>query len=200
MEDNIYYHIHKIDEGINEVKWIEVTIFNIGDDYNYFYKQSVQFEPKYSIFENKNNVPWTNVYDYLLKSGQLNYINACKLLEFANIIISEYQMLLRENTYEEIRTKNFSYLPSRTRCIWLCKEKQLEFWKKQLCGKKYKIFKVKVFGETFKSNNNMIVVPSTSYNKTKEMAQKYWNYKSNEEKENDEYLYIGKIEVIKEIL
>ena len=129
----------------------------------------------------------------------LNFDKAYGLLESANHIISEYQMLLRENAYEEIRKEFFNHLPSRTSCIWLCKEKQLKFWLKQFKGRNCKIFMVKVFGKPFKSNNNLLVGPSDSYNHMKEMAQKYWAYNAKEEDEKDEYLYVGKIKVIKEI-
>ena len=46
----------------------------------------------------------------------------------------------------------------------------------------------------------MIVAPSNSYNKMKEMAKKYWEYEEKTEQEDDEYLYIGKIKIIKELI
>ena len=122
------------------------------------------------------------------------------MLNSADNIISEYQILLREIVYEEIRRDYFNNLPSRTSCIWLCKERHLKFWQERLKGNNYKIFMIKVFGETFKTNNNMIVAPSESYEKMKEMAKKYWGYKEKIEKEDDEYLYVGKIQVIKELV
>lgn len=59
---------------------------------------------------------------------------------------------------------------------------------------------VKVYEKTFKSNNNMIVAPSILYNKMKEMAKKYWEYEDKTEQEDDEYLYMGKIKIIKELI
>lgn len=200
MEENIYYHIHKIGTELNDDKWHEGAIINIGNEQNFFYKQSIEFEAKFPRYEDKNNVPWSNVYKYILSNNMLNFNNAYELLKEADRIINEYQILLRENVYEEIRKKYFNDLPSRTCCIWLCKEEQLKFWKSQLKEYNYKIFMIKVFGSTFKSNNNMIVSPSDSYIEMEKMARKYWKYKENEEKEDDEYLYIGKIEVIKEVI
>ncbi len=204
MEENIFYHIHKVGECFNDKQWYEGAIINIGNEYNFFYKFCTEFEAKYSTYYDKdnepvNNVPWQKVYKYLLSNNMLNFDKAYGLLESANHIISEYQMLLRENAYEEIRKEFFNHLPSRTSCIWLCKEKQLKFWLKQFKGRNCKIFMVKVFGKPFKSNNNLLVGPSDSYNHMKEMAQKYWAYNAKEEDEKDEYLYVGKIKVIKEI-
>lgn len=199
MEENIYYHIHKINEDVDD-KWYEGATINIGDEYNLFYKNSIEFEAKLTRYEDKKKFPWSNVYKYVLTSHSLNFDSASYLLNSADNIISEYQILLREIVYEEIRRDYFNNLPSRTSCIWLCKERQLKFWQERLKGNNYKIFIIKVFGETFKSNNSMIVAPSESYEKMKEMAKKYWGYKEKIEKEDDEYLYVGKIQVIKELV
>ena len=45
MEENIYYHIHKINEDVDD-KWYEGATINIGDEYNLFYKNSIEFEAK----------------------------------------------------------------------------------------------------------------------------------------------------------
>ena len=200
MEENIYYHIQRISQDVDDDKWHEGATISIGNEHNLFYKNSTEFEAKFSRYEDKKNVPWSNAYKYVLANNLLNFDRAYELLECANNIISEYQILLRENVYEEIRRDYFNSLPSRTSCIWLCKEKQLKFWQEQLKEDNYKIFMIEVFGKTFKSNNNMIVAPSDSYKQMRKMAKKYWGYKEKTEKEDDEYLYVGKIKVIKELL
>jgi hypothetical protein len=145
-------------------------------------------------------VPWHNVYEYLYNSGELYYEkNYEMLLKKADEIIREYQMLLREITYEQVRKDMFPDLPSRTKCIWLCKEKQLEFWKKQLNDCYFKIFKIEVKEKPYKTNNNLIVPPSESYIRIQEFAERYWTYKDETEKEDDEYLYVGEIEILEEI-
>lgn len=199
MEENIFYHIHKVVADSNDEKWQKGFIINIGNEYNYFYKLCTEFEAKYPTYEDKNNVPWRNVYRYLLSKTPLDLNKLFENLKFADLIINEYQMLLRENAYEEIRKLFFNNLPSRTTCIWLCKEKQLKFWLEQFKGNNYKVFKIKIFGEAFKSNNNLLVAPSDSYSNMKEMAKKYWAYNEKKENEQDEYLYVGKIEIIEEI-
>ena len=199
MGENVYYHIHRIDKEIDD-KWCEGATINIGNEYNLFYKFCTEFEAKFLKYKDKNKVPWSNAYKYVLRNHLLNYDRAYELLDKADYIIGEYQMLLRENAYEDIRRAYFNNLPSRTCCIWLCKEKQLNFWKDKFKGSNYKIFMVKVYEKTFKSNNNMIVAPSNSYNKMKKMAKKYWEYEDKTEQEDDEYLYIGKIKIIKELI
>lgn len=199
MEENIFYHIHKVANDFSDKQWHEGAIIDIGKQYNIFYKLCTEFEAKYPNYEGKNNVPWRNVYRYLLDKKPLDLNKIFESLKFADLIINEYQMLLRENAYEEIRKTFFNDLPSRTTCIWLCKEKQLKFWLEQFKGSNHKVFKIKIFGKAFKSNNSLLVAPSNSYNNMKEMAKKYWSYTEKKENEQDEYLYVGKIEVIKEI-
>ena len=178
--------------------WKVGNTINVGKEYNYFFKLSREFEPKFSQIDDVQNVPWNNVYMYYKENSRLTKENTYRLLENASCIISEYQMLIREIVYENVREKEFNYLPSRQRCIWLCKEEQLEFWKRNIGGT-FKVFKVKIGGNAFKSNNDLIVKPSESYNKIEEMAKKYWSYNKKVENEKDEYLYIGSLEILEEL-
>ena len=198
MKEKIFYHIHKIQNSNAEKSWKVGNRINVGKEYNYFFKLAREFEPKFSEIDNVQNVPWDNVYEHYKINCQLTEEKSYMLLENASRIISEYQMLIREIVYEDVRKKEFSHLPSRQRCIWLCKEEQLEFWKSNIGGA-FKIFKVKIEGNTFKSNNDLIVAPSESYNKIVEMAKKYWSYNRKIENEKDEYLYIGSLEILEEL-
>ena len=56
MEENIYYHIHRIDKEIDD-KWCEEATINIGNEYNLFYKSCTEFEAKFLKYEDKNKVP-----------------------------------------------------------------------------------------------------------------------------------------------
>lgn len=198
MNEKIFYHIHKIQNANIEKLWIVGNRINIGKEYNCFFKLAREFEPKFSEIDDVQNVPWNNVYMNYKINCQLTKENTYMLLENASCIISEYQMLIREIVYENVRKKEFNNLPSRQRCIWLCKEEQLEFWKRSIGGN-FKIFKVKIEGNAFKSNNDLIVKPSESYNKIEEMAKKYWSYNKKVENEKDEYLYIGSLEILEEL-
>lgn len=198
MDKNIFYHIHKIQDNYLEKLWKVGNKITVGKDDNYFFKLSREFEPKFMEIENVKNVPWNNVYEHYKITHQLTEEKSYMLLENARQIISEYQMLIREIVYEDVRKKEFNNLPSRQKCIWLCKKEQVEFWKKNIGGT-LKIFKVKIEGNAFKSNNDMIVAPSESYNKIVEMAKKYWSYNNKVENEKDEYLYIGSLEILEEL-
>lgn len=198
MEENIYYHIHKINTKVDNSLWHVGAVIEIGNEINDFYRQSLEFKPVIDDFLGHKNFPWINASEYVLRFDPTNFIEHKKLLNFGKYITAEYAMLLREIAYEEVRSKYFNNLPSRTKCIYLCKENQLEFWKTQFSSK-YKVFKVKVFGDVFKSSNDFIPLPTDSYKEILEKAKKYWSYSSSKEKITDEYLYVGKIEILEEI-
>lgn len=121
-------------------------------------------------------------------------------IERISDLLNEYQILIREIGYENVRLDEHKNLPSRTKCIWLCKEKQLNFWKEMLKNNKYKIFEVETIeGNLYKTNNNFIAGPINSYNTILKMAKQYWNYTNIEEKENDEYLFCGKLKILREL-
>lgn len=197
-EKYIFYHIHRKQNNEIEQLWKVGNKFKIGNEINEFTKTVLEFEPKFSKIEDTNNVPWNNAYEYFKGNNFLTREICEMLLDNASKCIKEYQIIIREIIYEQIRKGSFSQLPSRQKCIWLCKEKQLEFWKQQISGE-YKIFKVRIYNNTFKSNNSVIIAPSESCNKIATMAREYWSYNNKSEKEDDEYLYEGIIEILEEI-
>ena len=87
-------------------------------------------------------------------------------------------------------------MPSRKNCIWLCRENQINYWIDKLEENDYKICKIEIYGKPFKSRNALIPLPSDSYNMMCEKAAEYWNYKSEEDNEDDEYLYAGEFKIL----
>lgn len=198
MDEKIFYHIHRIQNNYSEERWKVGNKITVGEEYNYFFKLASEFEPKFLKIEETENVPWENVYKHYKISNQLTSQNMYMLLEEAKKFICEYQILIREIVYENVRKSEFNYMPSRQKCIWLCKKGQLEYWEKNIGGA-FRIFKVKIEGNTFKTNNDLIVAPSESYNKIVEKARKYWSYNKKIETERDEYLYVGSLEILEEL-
>ena len=110
-------------------------------------------------------------------------------------MVYEYQILVRELGMEKIREKLFSKLPSRQKCIWLCRKEQIKYWKDKIncdCD----IFKVEIFDKPFKTRESLIPLPNDSYNEILKKSKDYWREKNNTLNEDDEYLYVGKIKII----
>ncbi|MCL2341971.1 MAG: DUF2441 domain-containing protein [Firmicutes bacterium] len=187
--EELMYHIHK--KGYYDNIWKIGSKFEVGLSVNSFTEISLNFESKILIEGVK--YPFLNVYNHYKSLRDIQ--NQLNLLNTANDFINEYQMLIRELGLEEVRQDTFSELPSRKHCIWLCRENQLDYWKEMLHGE-FEIFKVKIFEKCFKTRNYFIPLPTDSYNTILQQAVKYWGYSNEVENEDDEYLYIGKLEII----
>lgn len=188
-EKDIFYHIHK--NGIHDEEWKIGNVINI--DQNDF----IRFSLNYSI---KQNIPGINNESYrdeVIRVQKLCDINEqSNLLSNSIYIINEYQLLIRELAFEEIRQKEFNHLPSRQKCIWLCRKDQLKFWIRNLESKDYTVFKIEIYGRTFKTRDFLIPSQNDSYNEMLEKARQYWQYNNDEDYEDDEYLYEGNFKII----
>lgn len=185
----VFYHIHKI--GICDEKWQVGNVLEIKQ--NEFIKYSLNFSSYIDIY-NRKKVPIKNAVEFAQKSDDIS--TQLFLLSKSKDIISEYQILVREIGFEEVRKSKFNNLPSRYNCIWLCRKDQIGYWIKQLNYQRYVIYKVEIYNEPFKSRNSLISLPNDSYIDVCEKAQKYWCYNNDKDYEDDEYLYGGKFKIL----
>lgn len=177
------YHIHK--KGIMDEKWQIGNVISI-EEYNDFWKYSANYIlPPRSISGNFDYHDLSNI--------------AHKIVAELETAVKEYQILIREIGYENTRVEVNPNLPSRQKCIWLCRKDQLDYWKAQIV-KEFDVFEVEVNEkEMFKSRNSLISELSDSYNTVLDKAKEYWKYSSNVENEDDEYLYCGELKIINKI-
>lgn len=187
--NEIFYHIHKINNK-DEV-WKVENELEIGKDNNKFFEESMNFESK--ILMDNKKYPFKNVYEHYLSTKNIQ--GELKLLDDANNFINEFQILIRELGMEEIRRNLFPQIPSRQKCIWLCRKEQINYWKNRISGK-IDIFKVEIFDEPFKTRESFIPLPSDSYNEILRKSKEYWQGVDNTLNEDDEYLYVGKLKII----
>lgn len=192
--NKILYHIHR--KNCNNELWQVGNEFVVGNENNKFVDYSFNFDSLILIGDKK--YPFKNIYVHYDKIE-----DKIKLLDIANNIIKEYQILIRELGMEEIRKKFYPNLPSRQKCIFLCGKKQIEHWKKEISNgdgtKDIEVFKVEIFNEPFKSRDSFLPLPSDSYNTILKKAKLYWSAKDDSENEDDEYLYVGEIRVINKV-
>ena len=102
---------------------------------------------------------------------------------------------------KEVRKELNSNLPSRLKCLYVCKTKEeVREWNnifKRTNKKDFQILKLNLNGKIFIGDASFVLRQNISLNKKKIQAQKYWN---GDKKNNiNEYLFVGKAEV-KEIL
>lgn len=191
MKENLY-HIHR--KNCKDELWKVGNEFEVGLENNIYFNFSINFNS--FILINNQKYPFLNIYDYYKKQEDIE--NQINLLNVSKDFINEYQLLIRELGMEEIRKNFYPHLPSRQKCIWLCRKNQINYWKKFISGE-IEIFEVEIFDIPFKSRNSLISLPSDSYNTILDKAQLYWSEKNYVDNEDDEYLYVGKLKIINKI-
>lgn len=90
-------------------------------------------------------------------------------------VVTYYWHFARETAIEEVRIKNFPDYPSRTRCIWICKEEDLSYWSSQFRGNGIQIVELEVDGKIHECDATLIEGTTISLNKVRGKALKYWN-------------------------
>ena len=191
MKENLY-HIHR--KNCKDELWKVGNEFEVGLENNIFFDFSLNFNSL--ILINNQKYPFFAVYDYYKEQRDIE--NQINLLNTSKDFINEYQLLIRELGMEEIRKNFYPHLPSRQKCIWLCRKNQINYWKKFISGK-LEIFEIEIFDIPFKSRNSLISLPSDSYNTILDKAQLYWSEINYIDNEDDEYLYVGKLKIISKI-
>jgi hypothetical protein len=183
------YHIHR--KKCKDELWKVGKELEVGMDNNPFFDASLKFDA-FILIDNQK-YPFLNAYEYFKEQKDIE--NQINLLNIANNFIHEYQLLIRELGMEEVRKKFYPHLPSRQKCIWLCRKNQIDYWKKFILGE-FEIFEVEIFDLPFKTRNSLISLPPDSYTTILNKAQLYWSEKNYIDNEDDEYLYVGKLKII----
>jgi hypothetical protein len=81
-----------------------------------------------------------------------------------------------EAQLEEYRKLQYSELPSRINCFYVCRESQVEIWLKKLIGRSkvgYKIFKVSITGKILWANVDELETPEIYWEGCDEEDESY---------------------------
>ena len=187
IKDETYYHINT---GQN----LQVgDILEIGKRFNNFYYEI------YNI-EHLENGKDANQYLINMKKEKNLVINS----DIANFIfktINDSAMITRELMFEEVRKELNPNLPSRLKCLYVCKtKKEIKDWIdifRRTNKKDFQILKLKLTGSIFVGDASFILRQYISLNRKKEQAKMYWN---GEKKDKiNEYLFVGTA-VVEDIL
>lgn len=187
ITDEIYYHINT---GQN----LQVgDILEIGKRFNNFYYEIYNIE---HLEKGKD----ANQYLINMKKEKNLVLNS----DIANLIfktINDSAMITRELMFEEVRKELNSNLPSRLKCLYVCKtKKEIKDWInifRRTNKKDFQIVKLKLTGSIFIGDASFILRQNISLNRKKEQAKMYWN---GEKKDKiNEYLFVGTA-VVEDIL
>lgn len=187
ITDEIYYHINtgqKLQIG---------DILEIGKRFNNFYYEIYNIE---HIEDNKD----ANQYLIDMKKEKNLLLNN-DTLNLVFKTINDSAMITRELVFEEVRKELNPNLPSRLKCLYVCRTKnEIKDWINifsRTNKKDFQIVKLKLNGNIFTGDASFILRQNISLNRKKKQAKMYWN---GEKKDNiNEYLFIGTA-VVEDIL
>jgi hypothetical protein len=203
IEDKIYFHVQRLNHRNDE--WFTGQTFIIGKDFNNFYK-SIHEELGSSescLFKKIEKVlglkPDNNKNDFKeLFFDRLEDINIlkCTLREVQDSF-KQYIKWIQEEIFETVRLKEFSDLPSRKNCLWICKKEDLPRWVNMFNTSSRKILKVKANGLIHRADGHLIDANALPLKDFEKKAFDYWSGKLlfNDE---IEYLFEGSVSVLEE--
>lgn len=179
ITNEIYYHIN------TGLKLKVGDTLKIGEKFNNFY---------YDIYNIEHLEKDKDANQYLIdmkKEQNLIFDNSIANLVFRTV--NDDAMITRELMFEEVRKEMNFNLPSRLKCLYVCKTKEeIKDWIsifKRTNKREFQILKLKLTGKIFTGDASFILRQNISLNKKKEQAKMYWN---GERKDNiNEYLFVG---------
>lgn len=115
--------------------------------------------------------------------------------------LEEYDFILREIAFEEVRKKEFKEYPSRLKCMFLIDNKEaclknLKQFHLKGHGSFFQVVAVKLNGNVFYATAKHVVRAGVSYGNYFEMAREYWSQDQNSNLPINEILFEGKAEVV----
>lgn len=191
ITDEIYYHIHSQSQ-LGQNLQVGDTL-EIGQEFNNFYYEI------YNIEHLENGKDANQHLIDMKKEENLELNNDTANLIFKTI--NDNAMITRELMFEEVRKELNINLPSRLKCLYVCKTKrEIKDWINifsRTNKKDFQILKLKLTGDIFIGDASFILRQNISLNRKKEQAKMYW---SGKKKDNiNEYLFIGTA-VVEDIL
>lgn len=134
---------------------------------------------------------------------ELGLDNPATMLEKTYEALRESLMLNRELIFEYIRSTRFQIYPSRQRCIWLLPDRAeaVDYWWPALAGSNRTLFRIAATGKLHRASEQHLQLWSSSLDKLKERAYKYWRGDgvADPNANTIEIIFAGQIEVLEEV-
>ncbi len=189
-------HFHRSNEW--DSKWVPGNTFEIDNStpnsFLTFYENSVPF---YNI----NNIPHLPKIAAKEMKRLLQYWGPQDFSNYLDFSLRAFEhcgMYMREQVFEEVRQAEFSTLPSRKHCIWVFRSSAADYWKGSL-GPNLSLFKVRLTGNLHVANQLHLFSEINEHKILRENAEAYWKGSNGENPEQEECLFMGRVEVLEKV-
>lgn len=187
----------------------DVVLYQIATDRHYEVGDKLVFGKEYNYqgqrVYNGDKLNKRRTYDdgYSFVDSKKIFANKKLVLDMSKQL-EEYDFILREIAFEELRKKEFKEYPSRLKCMFLSESKEvclqnLKTFHHKGHGTFFQVVAVKLNGSVFYATSKNVRRTGLSYSDYYEMARVYW---SQEQKSNlpiNEILFEGTAEIIEVI-
>jgi len=219
VNGKVYYHIHTINKFTTKWETGKKLTFSNEQMNRIFPARFAKLEEDIKAesttdYLNENIKLFKKVQNFLIKEAGfvdiMDYIGDSQKLMIDLLlrakgmqkIILSHNHLLTELIFEQVRSKQYTELPSRLKCAWLCDKRNIKKWIRLFENRgKYKVFEVRAFGEVCKVDRSWLPIHIATGSEIIDKANNYWKGKLNPivKKRQIEYLFKGHIEIIKEL-
>jgi len=197
--DKIMYHFHRNDKYKNI--WYEGNYINVNNQFNtYFTSLLKNFDLSVDTTDG-DRVSFDRIIKFYLEEKEIDKETVKRILEEARGLIKNSVLFKRELALEEYRKEKCPYQISRKHCIWVCEEKQLSFWEDQLKNNELSLYMLSLTGRIFKTSDYFLPDNNLTYYENYLSAKDYWfpKFETKEQEEKVEYLFQGKVKILKKI-
>lgn len=188
VKNKIMYHISR------ENKWNIEDVIRAGTHENPFWSFCKNYTQNIML-----NGQVISLFDLFKQECSLDVTknNIDFLYQNLKTVSKETAFCIREYVFEEVRKEFYSYLPSRQKCLWLCEEEQIAYWRTLRENESQYLLKLQINGEIFCGDDRWLTANTFSSVEYAKRAKQYWGGEMSDSPRK-EYLFYGKA-VVKEI-
>lgn len=184
----------------------DLVLYQIATDRHYKVGDKLEFGRTYN-YQGTRVIKGDKTFNGRLYKDGFNFVDGKvdfdnkKLVLKLSKELEEYDFILRELAYEEVRRSQFKFLPSRLKCMFLSDNKEacmknLKIFHNKGHGIFFQAIAVKVSGNIFYVREFPAVRKGISFGNYLEDAKKYWGQNQNSDKPPFEILFEGDAEVV----
>jgi Protein of unknown function (DUF2441) len=190
-----FYHIHKA--GTYDHLWVPGNTFTVdGKERNEFIRYYDTVRIGVQIEDGGPIIPMKEATEkFLALSAEIQQKIYPIYFQFAHKAIKEMGTYIREVIFEEIRKQEFPRLPSRMKAIWVCEEKDVQYWLPWLHSGEKAIYRVSLNGVMHRGNPENLISDSVEHQLLRELARKYWIANDLDKAPAHEILFQGEVTV-----
>lgn len=189
VANKIMYHISR------ENNWNIGDVLIAGERENQFWSSCKDYSPRVIVDGKEMSI--FQMIDQV-SNFEVTQNNITFLYQKLKDVSKEMAFYIREQIFEDVRSKHYPMLPSRQKCLWVCEEDQIAYWKTMKEDCQRSLLTLELNGELFCGDDHWLTADTFSSVDYTDRAKHYWNGEMSDAPRK-EFLFYGKA-IIKEII